>query len=159
MTKHDPRLERTVVLLKPDTLQRNLVADIIGRFEKKGLKLVGLKLISISDALIVEHYEHHKDKPFFDDLKSFMQSAPVISMIWQGVEVVKITRALIGATSGREADIGTIRGDLSNSTSRNMVHASDSVATAAKEIKRFFKDSEIFDWDKQDLDHIYGPDE
>lgn len=151
--------EKTVIILKPDALQRNLMADIIGRFEKKGLKLVGLKMMSISDALIAEHYEHHVDKPFFKDLKDFMQASPVVVMAWQGLEAVQMVRQILGATSGRKADIGTIRGDLSNSVSRNLVHGSDSIATAKVEIERFFKENEIFDWNKKDLEHVYAPDE
>jgi len=152
-------METTLVILKPDTLQRNLMADIIGRFEKKGLKLVGLKMMSISDALIAEHYEHHVQKPFFTELKSFMQSTPVVVMAWQGVEAVAMVRQILGSTSGRKADIGTIRGDLSNSVSHNLVHGSDSVETAEKEIKRFFKEDELFDWKKSDLEHVYASDE
>lgn len=155
MTAH----ERTLIIIKPDALQRNLVADIISRFEKKGLKLIGLKMMSIEDALVKKHYAHHVEKPFFEDLKNFMQSTPVIVMVWEGIEVIKISRQLIGATSGREADIGTIRGDLSNSLSRNIVHGSDSLENAKDEVKRFFDEKELFDWNKKDLEHIYAPDE
>ena len=151
--------ENTLIILKPDAIQRNLMSDIIGRFEKKGLKLVGMKMMSIEDALIAEHYGHHADKPFFKDLKNFMQASPVVVMIWQGVEAVQMARQLLGATSGRKADIGTIRGDLSNSVSRNLVHGSDSVESAELEIKRFFQESEVFEWEKKDMEHIYGEDE
>jgi len=151
--------EKTLVILKPDALQRNLMADIISRFEKKGLKLVGLKMMSISDALIARHYEHHVDKPFFQDLKDFMQSTPVVVMIWQGFEAVQMVRQILGATSGRKADIGTVRGDLSNSVSRNLTHGSDSVETAKQEIKRFFNEDEIFDWNKKDQEDVYSSDE
>lgn len=153
------RKERTLIIVKPDAMQRSLVADIISRFEKKGLKLVGTKMLSIGDTLIREHYAHHVDKPFFDDLKTFMQSSPVLIMVWQGIEVVRIARQLIGATSGRKADIGTIRGDLSNSGSRNIVHGSDSPETAQIEIERFFKPDELFDWHKSDIEHVYASDE
>ncbi len=151
--------ERTLLIIKPDALQRNLVSDIIARFERKGLKLVGMKMMSIEDAVIKEHYSHHVDKPFFNDLKNFMQSTPVVVMAWQGIEVVRIARQLIGATSGRKADIGTIRGDLSNSGSRNIIHGSDSVEAAHAELKRFFKDDELFDWHKTDTAHVYAEDE
>jgi len=151
--------ERTLIIIKPDAIQRNLIFDILGRFERKGLKLVGMKMISIKDTLIRQHYAHYVEKPFFEDLKSFMQSTPVIVMVWQGVEVVRIARQLIGATSGRKADIGTIRGDLSNSMSRNIVHGSDSVEAAKEEVYRFFKEEELFDWHKTDTQHIYAPDE
>ncbi|MDP2684081.1 MAG: nucleoside-diphosphate kinase [bacterium] len=151
--------EKTLIIIKPDALQRNLMSDIIGRFEKKGLKLVGMKMMSINDALIAKHYEHHTEKPFFKDLKDFMQASPVVVMAWQGVEAVQMVRQILGATSGRKADIGTIRGDLSNSVSRNLVHGSDSIETAEVEIKRFFKEDEIFDWNKKDMEHVYASDE
>jgi len=151
--------ERTLIIIKPDAIQRNLISNIVARFELKGLKLVAMKMMSIEDTLIREHYAHHVDKPFFNDLKTFMQSIPVIVMVWQGVEVVRISRQLIGATSGRKADIGTIRGDLSNSMSRNIVHGSDTVENAQEEVKRFFKTDELFDWHKTDMQHVYAPDE
>lgn len=153
------RHERTLLIIKPDALQRNLVANIMQRFELKGLKLVAMKMMSIGDAVIREHYAHHVDKPFFEDLKKFMQSTPVIVMVWQGIEAVRVSRQLIGATSGRKADVGTIRGDLSNSGSRNIIHGSDSVESAEAEISRFFEEKELFDWHKSDLDHIYAEDE
>lgn len=156
--QHD-RHEQTLLIIKPDALQRNLVANIIKRFELKGLKLVGIKMMSIGDTVIREHYAHHVDKPFFADLKKFMQSSPVIVMVWQGIEAVLVSRQLIGATSGRKADVGTIRGDLSNSGSRNIIHGSDSVDSAKIEIKRFFNDDELFDWHKSDVEHIYADDE
>ena len=151
--------EKTLVILKPDALQRNLMADIIGRFEKKGLKLVGLKMMSISDALIARHYEHHVDKPFFQDLKDFMQSTPVVVMIWQGFEAVQMVRQILGATSGRKADIGTVRGDLSNSVSRNLTHGSDSVETFKGLASGFCNVNEIFDWNKKDQEDVYSSDE
>ncbi|MBU2235669.1 nucleoside-diphosphate kinase, partial [Patescibacteria group bacterium] len=107
--------QRTLVIIKPDTLQRNLLGEVISRFERKGLKILGLKMISIDDALIAEHYEHHKAKPFFNDLKRFMQSAPVVVMVLQGYGAVEAVRLIVGPTSGREADAGSIRGDLSMS--------------------------------------------
>lgn len=151
--------ERTLIIIKPDALQRNLFSNIVQRFERKGLKLVGMKMLSINDTLIREHYSHHVEKPFFEDLKKFMQSTPVIVMAWQGVEAVRMSRQIIGATSGRKADIGTIRGDLSNSSSRNIVHGSDTVENAEQEVNRFFTADELFDWKKIDLDYIYAPDE
>ncbi len=151
-------MEKTLIIIKPDALQRNLLAEIIGRFERKGLKIVGLKMIQLSDVLLEEHYAHHKDKPFFEGLKVFMKSSPVVAMVLEGMEAVKVVRQLCGATSGREADIGTIRGDLAISK-QNIVHASDSAEAAEKEIWRFFNTDEIFDYQKIDYDYLYGEDE
>lgn len=151
--------EKTLIIIKPDTLQRNLLGEVINRFEKKGLKIIGLKMVSISDALISEHYAHHKDKPFFEDLKSFMQSAPLVIMVLEGFGAVNAVRLIVGPTSGREADAGSIRGDLSMSASHNIVHASDSKNTADEEIERFFKDEELFEYKKTDFSAIYDEEE
>lgn len=151
--------ERTLIIIKPDALQRNLLGKIIERFEQKGLKIVGLKMMRLDDVLLDEHYGHHKDKPFFESLKKFMKNSPVAVMVLEGLEAVKIVRMICGATSGRQADIGTIRGDFSMSTQANIVHASDSVETAEKEIWRFFNSDEIFDYQKIDFEHIYGEEE
>ena len=151
--------ERTLIIIKPDTLQRNLLGEVITRFEKKGLKILGFKMISIDDALIVEHYQHHKDKPFFEDLKRFMQSAPVVVMVLEGFSVINAVRLIVGPTSGREADAGSIRGDLSMSKGHNIVHASDSAESAEKEIYRFFNEDELFDYKKIDFSAIYDDDE
>ncbi len=148
--------ERTLILLKPDALQRNLLGKIIERFENKGLKIVGLKMMQLSDVLLEDHYSHHKDKPFFEGLKRFMAQSPVVAIVLEGLEAVKIIRMLCGATSGRQADIGTIRGDFSMSPQANIIHASDSVETAEKEIWRFFNADEIFDYQKIDFSVIYG---
>ncbi len=152
-------MERTLIIIKPDALQRNLLGEIIARFEKKGLKLIGMKMIHISDAQVLEHYEHHKDKPFFDSLKKYIQSSPVIVLILEGLDVINTVRLIVGPTCGREADTGSIRGDLSMSSQCNIVHASDSIKTAEKEIKRFFKPEEIFNYKRIDFEYIYGVDE
>lgn len=152
-------MEKTVVLLKPDALQRGLVGEIIHRFERKGLKLVALKMMKVSEALIEEHYAHHKDKPFFATLKKFMMSAPLVSMILEGKDAVAVVRKMAGVTSGREADFGTIRGDFSISQSNNIVHVSDSEESAKEEIIRFFDESEIHDWDRTISPYLYGEDE
>lgn len=152
-------MQRTVVLLKPDALQRGLVGEIIRRFERKGLKLVGLKMLAVSDALLEEHYAHHKDKPFFEGLKKFMSSAPIICMLWEGMEAVSVARRMAGVTSGREAELGSIRGDFSISTSANIIHVSDSEAAAKEEKVRFFGKDEIFDWETALLPYLYGEDE
>jgi nucleoside-diphosphate kinase len=152
-------MERTLVIIKPDALQRNLLGEIVHRFERKGLKVVGMKMMRIDDAKIVEHYAHHKDKPFFGDLKKFMQSSPVVMMALEGVEAISAVRLLAGQTKGREADAGTIRGDLSMSQQANLVHASDSPENAEAEIKRFFSPDELFDYEKLDLAWVYAEDE
>lgn len=149
-------MQRTVVLLKPDALQRGLVGEIITRFEKKGLKLVGLKMVMVSEKLLGEHYAHHKGKPFFGNLVKFMMSTPLVVMLWEGVEAVAVARKMTGATNGRDADVGTIRGDLAISQSNNLIHVSDSVEAAAVEEKRFFKQGEVFDWDRIITSAIYG---
>lgn len=152
-------MEKSLILLKPDALQRNLVGDIINRFERKGLKIVGLKMLKISDAIIKEHYAHHIDKPFFGTLKKFMQSDPVIAIALEGLEAVAAVRLITGATKGREADAGTIRGDFSMSQSHNIIHASDSPESGETEIKRFFSAEELFDYKKADYELVYAEDE
>lgn len=152
-------MERTLIIVKPDALQRNLLGEIIHRFEKKGLKLVGLKMMSIDDLKVEEHYEHHKDKPFFDSLKNFMQSAPVAVLALEGYEAIDAVRLIVGPTKGREADAGSIRGDFAMSQQCNIVHASDSVENAEAEIKRFFKEDELFDYKKMDFEWVYAEDE
>lgn len=152
-------MQRTVVLLKPDSLQRGLVGEIITRFEKKGLKLIGLKLLQASEKLLGEHYAHHKGKPFFANLVKFMMSTPLVVMLWEGVDAVAVTRKMTGATNGRDADFGTIRGDFSISQSNNLIHVSDSIESAKVEEKRFFEKGEVFDWDRIITPAIYGEDE
>ena len=152
-------MQRTVVLLKPDTLQRGLVGEIIHRFERKGLKLVALKMMAASDALLEEHYAHHKDKLFFAGLKKFMSSAPIICMLWEGIDAVSVARKMAGATNSREAELGSIRGDFSMSTSANVIHVSDSEASAKEEDARFFEKDEIFDWKLQIDPYLYAEDE
>lgn len=151
--------ERTLLIIKPDALQRNLLGNIINRFERKGLRIAGLKMIQLEDVLIDEHYAHHKDKHFFQGLKKFMESSPVVVIVLEGLEAVKTVRFICGPTCGREADAGTIRGDFSMSMQHNIVHASDEVENAEKEIKRFFKEDEIFEYSKVDFDFLYSEDE
>ncbi|HAV66730.1 TPA: nucleoside-diphosphate kinase [Candidatus Beckwithbacteria bacterium] len=139
--------EQSVVLVKPDGLQRGLLGEMVSRFERKGLKLVAVKMMRLTDEILDHWYEHHKDKDFFDELKSFMKSAPIVAMLWQGVEAVAVVRKLCGTTSGREAEAGSIRGDFSISQQLNLIHASDSVDNAARERKLIFKDGEIIDWE------------
>ncbi|MFH0819376.1 MAG: nucleoside-diphosphate kinase [Patescibacteria group bacterium] len=152
-------MERTLIIVKPDALQRNLLGEIIKRFERKGLKLVGLKMMAIDDLKITEHYAHHKDKPFFQNLKQYMQASPVVVMALEGIEAISAVRLIVGPTKGREADAGSIRGDFAMSGQCNIVHASDSAEASEAEIKRFFSDDEIFSYEKMDFAWVYGQDE
>ena len=158
MTKLNTK-EKTLIIIKPDALQRSLFGEIMSRFERKGLKIIGVKMVKLSDTLLTEHYSHHKSKPFFAGLKRFMKSAPVIVVALEGLEAVSVVRMMIGPTSGRKADAGSIRGDFSNSGQANIIHASDSVSEARKEISRFFKKPELFNYGKVDYEFIYGEDE
>jgi len=151
--------ERTLIIVKPDALQRNLLGEIIHRFERKGLRIVGLKMMELEDILLDEHYSHHKGKPFFESLKNFMKSAPVVVIVLSGMNAINATRLIVGATKGYEADAGTIRGDLSISGQANIVHASDSPEGAESEIKRFFTFEEIFNYKKADFEFVYGEEE
>lgn len=153
------RQERTLVIIKPDALNRSLAGEIIHRFERKGLKIVGLKMMQLNDAILFEHYAHLADKPFFPRIAKFMSDWPVIVMALEGMEAVNSVRLLTGETLGRKADAGTIRGDFSMSIQANVVHASDSVENAHLELTRFFGSEEIFNWDRLDLQAIYAEDE
>ena len=148
-------MERSVILVKPDGVQRGLIGEIIHRFEQKGLKLIGIKMISLSDAILDEWYAHHKDKPFFSGLKSYMKSYPVVAMLIEGKDVVVTVRKMIGITKARDADPGTIRGDFAMSQQYNLIHASESIEIAKKEQGLMFSKDEIFDWDKKDISNIY----
>lgn len=149
-------MERTVVLVKPDGVQRGLIGEIITRFERKGLRLAALKLISLNDTILDEWYVHHKDKSFFPDLKSYMMSYPVVAMLWEGIEAAATVRTMIGITKAREAAPGTIRGDYAMSQQYNLIHASESAEAARKEEALMFDSAEIFDWDKIDYPQIYA---
>jgi len=151
-----PKEEKTLIIIKPDGIQRNLLGEIIGRFERKGLKIVGMKMIQLEDALLEAHYAHIKDKPFFDGIKNFMKSSPVVVMAISGINAISSTRIIVGPTKGYEADAGSIRGDLSLSVQSNVVHASDSSESAEEEIPRFFENNELFEYEKQDSSYIYA---
>lgn len=151
--------ERTLVLVKPDAIQRGLVGEVISRFERKGLKLAGLKMMTLDEAVLREHYAHIADKPFFPGVSRFMQSSPVIALCLEGLDVVNAVRILCGITKSREADAGTIRGDLAMSVACNVVHASDTVSNAEAEVKRFFKPDDLFSYDKSEYMHVYVEDE
>ena len=151
-----PNSEKSLIIIKPDAVQRNLVGEIISRFEKKGLKIVGIKMMGIKTALLEEHYSHIKDKPFFPGIRDFMQSSPVIVMAVEGINAVSAIRLIVGPTKAWEATAGTIRGDFSLSTQSNIVHASDSIETGEIEVGRFFSKEEIFEYKKIDTDFIYA---
>ena len=137
---------RTAVLVKPDGLQRGLIGEIISRFERKGLKLVGLKMVSMTDAQLTEWYVEHKQKSFFGELKSFMGSMPVVAMVWEGIDAVGVVRKLVGTTLGREAEGGSIRGDFGMSQQYNLIHASSSEHDANREVEIRFNVDEIFNY-------------
>ena len=153
-----PKEEKSLIIMKPDALQRNLLGQIIHRFERKGLKVVGLKMIEAEDILLDEHYEHLKSKPFFADLKKFMKHSPVVVMALSGINAVGAIRLIVGPTAGHMADAGSIRGDFSMSTQSNVVHASDTIPNGELEINRFFKKDELFDYPKIDSAIVYSDD-
>jgi nucleoside-diphosphate kinase len=138
------KLTRTAVLVKPDGLQRGLIGEIIGRFERKGLKLIGLKMVRMSDEMLSQWYVEHKDKSFFSDLKSFMGSMPIVAMVWEGIDAVSVVRRLVGTTLGREAEGGSIRGDFGMSQQMNLIHASSNNDDAEREISIVFSTGELF---------------
>ncbi|MFA7315706.1 MAG: nucleoside-diphosphate kinase [Candidatus Paceibacterota bacterium] len=148
--------EKSLVIIKPDAVQRNLIGEITSRIERKGLKVVGMKMMSIEDATLEEHYAHIVDKPFFPGIRDFMKSCPVVVLAVEGINAVSSLRLLVGPTKAWEANAGTIRGDFSLSTQSNIVHASDSVENGEVEVKRFFKSEEIFSYQKIDTDFIYA---
>lgn len=137
---------KTAVLVKPDGLQRGLIGEIINRFEKKGLKLIALKMVKMTDEMLNDWYEEHRDKNFFNDLKHFMSSMPIVAMVWEGIDAVPVVRKLIGTTLGREAEAGSIRGDFGMSQQFNLIHASATDSAAEKEIKVVFSAKEIFNY-------------
>lgn len=151
--------EKTLVLVKPDAIQRGLIGEILQRFERKGIKVTGMKMMSLDEALLREHYAHIADKPFFPKLSQFMSSSPVIAICLEGLEVVAAVRLICGVTKARAAEAGSIRGDLAMSVSCNVVHASDSVETAMKEVPRFFKQDELFEYEKVTTGYLYSDDE
>lgn len=139
-------MERTFLAIKPDGVQRGLVGEIIGRFEAKGFKLVGMKLMTASRELAEQHYGVHKERPFFAGLVDFITSGPLVAMVWEGDGVVASARKMIGATNPLNSEPGTIRGDLAVNVGRNIIHGSDAVETAHQEISLWFKDEELSTW-------------
>ena len=152
-------MERTLIIAKPDAVQRGLIGEIITRLERKGLKLIGINMIELGDALLKIHYKEHVDKPFYRDLEKFMKSSPVVVMAWEGYQCTVAVRLIVGSTNPREADAGTIRGDLAIGSGRNIVHASDSKESGEKEVGIFFKNEELHNYDKTEYQHIYDESE
>ena len=152
-------METTLVLLKPSCVQRQLIGEIVNRFERSGLRIAGMKMMQLSDEILREHYAHLVDRPFFPALAASMQASPVVALALSGVDAVQVVRTMTGSTNGREAAPGTIRGDYSMSNQQNIVHASDSVENAAIELRRFFKDGEIFEYKSGAHEFVYGADE
>lgn len=148
-------MERTLVIAKPDAVQRGLIGEITNRLERKGLKLIGLKMVALDETILRAHYEEHIEKSFYPGLEDFMKSSPVVVMAWEGYECVNSVRILVGATNPRQADAGTIRGDFSIGTGRNLIHASDSKESGESEVSRFFNDDELFSYEKSEYMHLY----
>jgi len=142
------RTERTFLAIKPDAVQRGLVADIIKRFEQRCFKLVGIKMLVPTEALLKEHYSEHVSRPFFPGLVKFMSSGPVVAMVWEGLDVVKTGRVMLGETKPLDSKPGSVRGDFSIDLGRNIVHGSDSVDAAKREIGLWFKPDELVNWQK-----------
>jgi nucleoside-diphosphate kinase len=152
-------VERTLILIKPDAVARGLAGTILQRFEGKGLKIAGLKMLTLNDELLASHYSHLVDKPFYPGIAAFMQSSPVIALCLEGKEAVEVCRSLCGVTNARRAAPGTIRGDLSISMQCNLVHASDSAESAASEISRFFRPEELFAYQPALINFLLAGDE
>ncbi|MCA9981226.1 MAG: nucleoside-diphosphate kinase [Anaerolineales bacterium] len=139
-------MEKTLILVKPDGVQRGLVGEIVGRFERRGLKLVGMKFMQMSQELAEEHYGVHKGRPFYNALVDYITSGPIVAMVWEGNNAIAAARATIGATNPVEANAGTIRGDLGMEIGRNLVHGSDSPENGVKEASIFFSEDELVSW-------------
>lgn len=152
-------MEQTFVILKPSTIQRSLIGDVITRYQRKGLIFTGIKMMQLDEKILREHYAHLVDRPFFPSLVDSMTRTPVIVMVLKGKDAVEVVRAMTGATNCRKAAPGTIRGDFGMSGQENIVHASDSPENAVIEINRFFKPEEIFDYPMPTFNAIYAPDE
>jgi len=139
-------MQRSAVIVKPDGIQRGLIGEIISRFERKGLKLSALKMTVLTHDLLDTWYAHHKEKPFFTDLKEFMTATPVVCMVWEGLDACSTIRKLVGITKGREAEAGSIRGDFAMSVSNNLIHASDSPENGEKEVALLFAPNEVYEY-------------
>lgn len=148
-------MEKTFLMVKPDGVQRNLIGEIVGRFEKKGFQLVGAKLMQISNELAEQHYGEHKERPFFGELVDFITSGPVFAMVWEGENVIATARQMMGATNPKDSQPGTIRGDYAVIVGKNIIHGSDSSASAEREIALFFKEEELLSYNKLINDWAY----
>jgi nucleoside-diphosphate kinase len=140
-------MERTLVLLKPDCLQRRLMGRVVSRLEEKGFNIVAMKMLQVTSELAKRHYAEHVNKPFYPGLEAFITASPVVAMVVEGLEAIRVVREMLGATSGLKAAAGTIRGDYSSSRQMNLVHASDGPDAAQREIALYFRDDEIFSYD------------
>lgn len=149
-------MEQTLVILKPSCVERNLIGEIIGRIEKRGLIITGMKMMQLDEKILREHYAHLVDKPFFPSIVESMTASPVVVLCLKGVDVVSVFREMTGVTNGRKAAPGTLRGDYCMSGQMNIVHASDSVENAKIEIARFFKPEEVFDYTPGNVAFLYG---
>lgn len=152
-------MEQTFIILKPSTISRSLVGDVLTRFQRKGLRIAGIKMMQLNEPILREHYAHLVDRPFFPSLLRSMMATPVIVAVLAGKDAVAVVRAMTGATNSRVAAPGTIRGDFGMSGQENIIHASDSPENAVIEINRFFKPEEIFDYTLLTQAAIYAPDE
>ena len=141
-------MERSLVLLKPDCVQRRLIGPIIGRFESKGLNIIGMKMLQVTPELSAQHYAEHVQKPFYKSLEDFITSSPIVALAIEGLEAIRVVREMLGATNGLKAAPGTIRGDFSSSRQMNLVHASDGPESAARELALYFRPTEL---------HTYEP--
>ncbi|MDE6008695.1 MAG: nucleoside-diphosphate kinase [Muribaculaceae bacterium] len=152
-------MEQTLVILKPSCVARGLMGEVISRIEKKGIIITAMKMMQLNEKILREHYAHLVDRPFFPGLAASMMATPVVCMVLKGVDVVEVFRKMTGATNGRKAEPGTIRGDLSMSGQANIIHASDSVENAKIEIARFFSPDEVMDYTPANLKFLYADDE
>ncbi|MDP2625076.1 MAG: nucleoside-diphosphate kinase [Candidatus Peregrinibacteria bacterium] len=152
-------MERTLILIKPDAIQRGLIGEIVNRFERKGLKVIGMKMMSLDEAVLREHYAHIADRDFYPGVEEFMMSSPVVALCLEGLEVVDSVRLIVGITKAREAEAGSIRGDFAMSQSCNVIHASDTIDNAQKEVFRFFREDELHGYSKSEYEHVYNDEE
>ena len=140
-------MQRTLILLKPDCVQRRLMGQVLSRFENKGLNIIAMKMLQVTPELAAEHYAEHVEKPFYPSLEAFITGAPVVAMVIEGRDAIRVVREMLGATSGLEAAAGTIRGDMSSSRQMNLVHASDGPEAAEREINLYFEADQICEYD------------
>ncbi len=148
-------MERTLVLIKPDGVQRGLVGEILARFERRGLHLVGLRMLAVDRARAERHYAEHRERPFFEAVIDFISSSPVVAMVWEGPSVVTLVRSMMGPTNPAGAAPGTIRGDFGVDIGQNVIHGSDSPARAEEEIGLFFSPEELVSWERDGTSWIY----